>query len=295
MEESYTFEIINILFRGTHHIHNVQSEIIIESEQQSIESPISSLPIVQDEPMETSSHEFDQTMNIAQNSSDALNNQMVDNNQQHEEHVTMASDDIDEDINQNESKSDQSNDDANENSNSNHDDLSPGATNSFIQQKFFRMSVSTGSILYTTIDKFLISYPKFGINSVKYNGAQYTITNTCSLDSALFLLYYIYKSGSEKYRSLFNRSIPAVDQLLTTFDLVETKDWDIARLYWITSHSGNDRSFDFQRHIDLFATADAHVFKHLQAIQSHTIISHCESSDCPQRSITKVSSILSLP
>lgn len=148
---------------------------------------------------------------------------------------------------------------------------------------------------YTEIANLQISYPTFEIKSALFKQKRYIVKNTCSLDSSLFLLYYIYKSKSNQYRSLFDRDIHSIKHLLETFDLIESENWNIGRLYWITTYNRNPKKNDNHLCYNLYDTADANVFQYVREVQLHNIISICESANCPKRVSQNQKSDIAMP
>lgn len=124
---------------------------------------------------------------------------------------------------------------------------------------------------YTTIGDLRLKFPHYNIAPTFFDGKRYSVSNTCSLDSSLFLLYYIYKSKAEQFRRLFDQNVPVCEELRKTFDFVENQDWDIARLYWISTHSNHLDRNKLNQHHDLYATADTNVFQYVREIQKYTI------------------------
>ncbi|CAF3910793.1 unnamed protein product [Rotaria sp. Silwood1] len=148
---------------------------------------------------------------------------------------------------------------------------------------------------YTMVGNLQLAFPHFNIGPTFFDGKRYSASNTCSLDSSLFLLYYIYKSSSNYFRSLFNQNLLVCEQLRKTFEFVETDGWDIARLYWITIHSTHSDKNNRVQHHDLYATADNNVFQYVRELQKHVIKSTCRSSDCPKLERVKHSVDIAMP
>ena len=148
---------------------------------------------------------------------------------------------------------------------------------------------------YTMVGNVKLLFPRFNFGPVVFEKKRYSASNTCSLDSALFLLYYIYVTHSEEFRSLFDPNIMVCQQLQRTFDLVDKEGWDIARIYWISIHTAypdpNRRTY----HYDLYGTADTNVFQYVRELQRHVIKSACTSPDCPKSMRTNHSVDISMP
>jgi hypothetical protein len=148
---------------------------------------------------------------------------------------------------------------------------------------------------HTMVGNLQLPFPHFNIKPTFFDGKGYSAVNTCSLDSSLFLLYYIYKSNSEEFRSLFDSNISICKQLLKTFNLVEEKGWDIARIYWISTHSTHPDRNNNKQHHDLFATADTNVFQYVRELQKHVVKSTCTAPDCPELVQVKHSDNITMP
>jgi hypothetical protein len=149
---------------------------------------------------------------------------------------------------------------------------------------------------HATIGSLKLQFPHFNIGPTYINATdRYSVSNTCSLDSSLFLLYYIYISHSEDFRFLFDPDIRACDNLRKTFDLVERKGWDMARLYWITVNSVYSKPEAKNAHIDLYGTADTNCFQFVREIQKYVIESSCTCTDCPKLVRQSHSVDISLP
>lgn len=284
------------MFRSIVNIECVQSEVIVDSASSLDERPKTIPPMDQFETFDTNSNDINQ-FHLDENlekSEEVIEQPLVVLSRKINDvpyQDAMPSNTVESDIDESTSEmSDSETDDDTDNSN-----LQPNPVPNPVNPYLYRLETSGPSISYTTIDKMLISYPTYGIKPTVYNGKRYSVTKTCSLDSSLFLLYYTYKSGSEAYRSLFDRAIPVIDKLLTTFDTAETKGWDIARLYWITSHMMESGSHDIIVNVDLFDNANSHALQHLQEIQLYTAVSKCQSSTCPQHTSTRHSKSIAMP
>jgi hypothetical protein len=134
-----------------------------------------------------------------------------------------------------------------------------------------------------------LPWPRYNIKSTMFNGKAYTITNTCSLDSVLFVYYLIFKTASTSMKNLFSRgSEPIYTILNKTMQLVDTNGWNIARLHWLkVNHqlrADNDTTDSTTSHYqDLFGTVDENVYQYLRAMQNHSFATECTAEDCPQR------------
>jgi hypothetical protein len=164
--------------------------------------------------------------------------------------------------------------------------------NDKIVQEF---DISVGWPTHAMVGNLRLPFPHFNIKPTFFEGKRYSAANTCSLDSSLFLLYYIYMSNSKEFRSLFDPNIPICEKLLKTFDLVENQGWDIARIYWISIHSTGSSRNDINQHHDLFTTADNNVFQYVRDLQKYVIKSTCTSTDCPKLVLEKRSVDIAIP
>ena len=140
---------------------------------------------------------------------------------------------------------------------------------------------------FTNIGTLQLPWPRYGIRNTAYEGKIYSVTNTCPLDTGLFTLYFAYQTGTSEFRDLFERDTLEIYRTLRrTFQLVESDDWTIARLYWLTTHNLLDND---ERGIhDIENTLTEIVFKFIQPMQKHPIRSKCSCDACPKqiRSIT---------
>ncbi len=141
-------------------------------------------------------------------------------------------------------------------------------------------TVPNGWPIHTMVGDFKLAFPHYNFGPEFYEGKRYSASNTCSLDSALFLLYYIFKSHSEDFRRLFDPSVLVCEQLHKTFELVESKGWNIARIYWISTHTTHPNRNAPTQHHDLFTTADNNVWQYVRELQKYAINSTCQSPDC---------------
>ncbi len=70
-----------------------------------------------------------------------------------------------------------------------------------------------------------------------HKGKIFSVTNTCLLDTGLFVLWHAYKAGIKKFRSLFeSEALAASVAVRRTFQHVESDGWTTARLYWLVRH-----------------------------------------------------------
>ncbi|CAF1509386.1 unnamed protein product, partial [Adineta ricciae] len=96
---------------------------------------------------------------------------------------------------------------------------------------------SRGIHRMVTIDQCPLLWPAFGIYKKSFEGKVYSVTNTCSIDAALFAIYVIFWTESSIKSVILNSEAEPFLSLRKTFALVESNGWDEARLYWLTSHS----------------------------------------------------------
>ena len=134
-----------------------------------------------------------------------------------------------------------------------------------------------------------LSWPKFTIQSTLFNGTIYTITNTCALDSVLFVYYFIFRTASTFQRNLFKQGSDLIYHILNkTVQLIDSKEWNIARLYWLTANNrlsldANTTDTTVSRSHDIFGTVDQNVYQYLRAMQIHIFSTECSARDRPKR------------
>lgn len=140
---------------------------------------------------------------------------------------------------------------------------------------------------FTNIGTLQLPWPRYGIRSGVYEGKIYSVTQTCPLDTGLFILYFAYRTGTSEFRDLFERdTLEIYTTLRRTFQLVESDDWTTARLYWLTIHNLLDNDETGTHNIE--NTLTEIVFKFIQPMQKHLIRTKCSCDACPKqiRSIT---------
>ena len=136
---------------------------------------------------------------------------------------------------------------------------------------------------FTNIGTLHLPWPRYGIRNVTYEGKIYSITNTCPLDTGLFVLYYAYKAGTPEFRHLLDRdTLEIYTTLRRTFQIVESDDWAIARLYWLTTHNLLDDRSDIRVH-DIENTLTEIVFKFIRPMQEHSVKSKCSCNACSKQ------------
>ena len=136
---------------------------------------------------------------------------------------------------------------------------------------------------FTNIGNLQLAWPRYGIRNAIHEGKIYSVTNTCPLDTGLFILYYAYKAGTYNFRNLFERdTLEIYGTLRRTFQLVESNDWTIARLYWLTQHNLLEDNNEIRVH-DIENTLTEIVFKFIQPMQEHPVRSKCSCDACPKQ------------
>ena len=135
---------------------------------------------------------------------------------------------------------------------------------------------------FTNIGTLQLAWPRYGIRNSTFEGKVYSVTNTCPLDTGLFVMYYAYKAGKTEFRDLFERDAPEIYTILRrTFQLVDIDGWINARLYWLTIHNLLNDNDEESVH-DIENTLTEIVFKFIQPMQKHEIKSKCSCDACPK-------------
>ena len=120
------------------------------------------------------------------------------------------------------------------------------------------------------------------MHSIIHEGQLYSVTNTCPLDTGLFILYHAYKSGGSKFQNLFETDrLPIFTTLRRTFQLVDSDSWDNARLHWLVIHDllkekTSNGDYDIENALTEI------VFRFVQTIQLYAITSECSCIECPR-------------
>ena len=128
-----------------------------------------------------------------------------------------------------------------------------------------------------------LTWPRYGIRNAIHEGKIYSVTRTCPLDTGLFVFYYAYRAGSEKFRQLFeDNALNAFTVLRRTFQLVESDGWTVARLYWLLEH-GILKDTNAAHEYDIENTLTEIVFRFVQPMQEYPIRSKCSCAACPKR------------
>ncbi len=105
-------------------------------------------------------------------------------------------------------------------------------------------------------------------NFLFFEGRSYTLTLTCPTDSALFALYFIYRTDiniSEEMKNAPETS--PYSRLVRTFRIVENEGWDAARISWLLTHRILKTS---DREKSLFDSVDEQVFSFSKCAQRHS-------------------------
>ena len=135
----------------------------------------------------------------------------------------------------------------------------------------------------TTIGDLTIPWPRFGIESINIGGRSCSITNTCPLDTGLFIYFHAYITGSISFRRLFEKDLSdGFCKRCQTFKLAIEENWDHARAYWLIQHHLLTKETS-QDVYDLTNTLTEIVFRFLQPLQEYAIKSECSCSQCPRK------------
>jgi hypothetical protein len=144
-------------------------------------------------------------------------------------------------------------------------------------------STSKGEHRLAAIGNLQLRWPRYGIKDATYEGDQFTVFNTCPLDTGLFTLYNAFEANSNEFRDLFNNeNLPALNLLRCTFRIVDTNGWTNARLFWLIE---NDllQMKNFDGEYDIENTLNHIVFQFVQPIQMYPLKSKCSCKLCPKR------------
>ncbi len=142
---------------------------------------------------------------------------------------------------------------------------------------------STHPVHRAKVGSITLSWPQYKIPETIYMNKKYTVTNTCSLDAALFAFYYCYKTSSSEFQKLFDVETTSCHSALRKlFKLVDNDGWNIARLYWLLSNNllktiNDDGVFDVEH------TLYENVLQFVRPMQMYNIKSKCSCSVCPKR------------
>jgi hypothetical protein len=135
----------------------------------------------------------------------------------------------------------------------------------------------------TKIGNLSLTWPRYKIKDGVYAGHSFSITNTCSVDTGLFILYHAYKANTDEFRNLFETDIlDAFITLRRTFEYVEHDNWTVARLYWVVKHE----LLEVKRAdgtYDLLNTLTKVVFDFVRPMQHFKVKSKCTCIACSKR------------
>ena len=136
--------------------------------------------------------------------------------------------------------------------------------------------------ILATVNNLQLTWPRYGIRNAIYEGNMFSVTNTCPLDTGLFILYHAYKAASENFRALFESdTLPAFEDIRRTFQLVEGDGWTVGRLYWLVRHGLLKKKNDNCEY-DIENTLTEIVFRFVQPMQEYSIRSKCSCAACPK-------------
>lgn len=110
----------------------------------------------------------------------------------------------------------------------------------------------------------------------------YSLTMTCPIDTALFALYFIYKTDID-FAGEVDDAPPSspYSLLMKTFNIVEKEGWDAARIYWLLKL--NILKPSDKQPKSLFGSVDEEVFSFIKQQQRHSTTIACARVDCIQR------------
>jgi len=151
-----------------------------------------------------------------------------------------------------------------------------------------------------SIGNIALPWPRYNIKSTLFNGIVYTINNTCSVDSVLFVYYLIFKTASTLIKNLFSNGSDSIYSILNkTMQLVDTNGWDIARLYWLKTNNRllantNAASSTTTYRQDLFGMVDDNAYRYLRAMQTYIYSTECTATDCPKRKQSRTGAEIAL-
>lgn len=134
----------------------------------------------------------------------------------------------------------------------------------------------------TTIGSLTLAWPPYNIHNASFMGRDFSVLNTCPIDTGLFVLYHAYKAGTDKFRNLFEVEIPdALKLLRRTFHLVEHEGWTDARLFWLTENNLLKKQLKNGLY-DIKNTMDEIVFRFVKPLQTYPLKSKCTCIVCPK-------------
>ena len=118
---------------------------------------------------------------------------------------------------------------------------------------------------------------------VSFNhGQTYSISNTCKIDSGLFILFYLYKTDEEVAEAIDVDDPKSPYSILRqTFQYVDTDGWDVARIYWLLTNKilkPSDRNMK-----NLFGSMDENVFRFVKEKQRYARTVLCTREECRRK------------
>ncbi|CAF4043759.1 unnamed protein product [Rotaria sp. Silwood2] len=130
-----------------------------------------------------------------------------------------------------------------------------------------------------------LTWPVFGIKKTIFEGHTYSVTNTCSIDSSLFALYFIFRTERSIRDIILNTPNEPFSSLRETFVLVESDGWDQARLHWLTTHGLLNH--EGANTNDIYGSLDTNAIRFIKnPLQLHQAKGFCARHTCPQRERT---------
>ncbi|CAF1491231.1 unnamed protein product [Adineta steineri] len=140
---------------------------------------------------------------------------------------------------------------------------------------------SSSSHAEVLIDGYTLRWPKFQIENFMFQDKKYTLFNTCPTDSALFALYFLYKTDlniSEEFKDAPETS--PYSTLVKTFEIVEKEGWDAARISWLLTF---DLLKTSDRKKNLFGSVNEQVFCFVKYLQRYSIEIECTRPQCKRK------------
>ncbi|CAF3381190.1 unnamed protein product [Rotaria socialis] len=138
---------------------------------------------------------------------------------------------------------------------------------------------------YAIIDEKIWRYPTYGIRYVDSStGQQYSIINTCSLDSALFALYFAYRTNIDIQQHIGSDILAKIE---STFALVETEGWGAARIDWLKRHNQlqmvQPPVSEELISLDMYGSLNERVFCFITELQQYSSIIECTRPECKEK------------
>ena len=120
----------------------------------------------------------------------------------------------------------------------------------------------------------------------------YTLTNTCPIDSALFALYFIYRTDTNIASVLDSTPLTSpYSTLVKVFRIVETDGSDAARQSWLYAHGILEK---FAQNENLFGSVDKQVFQLLKSERHYSYEIECLRAECKKKKRNHTSTELAL-